>query len=98
MELESEVNEQAFTYPCPVPFSKETCVLMMADSVEAASRSLHQTDETHIETLVEQLIDSMMKAHQFDNSNITLKDISQAKKIFKQRLLHIYHLRIEYPT
>ena len=98
MELESEVNEQAFTYPGPVPFSKETCVLMMADSVEAASRSLHQTDETHIETLVEQLIDSMMKAHQFDNSNITLKDISQAKKIFKQRLLHIYHLRIEYPT
>lgn len=76
MELESGVNEQAFTYPGPMPFSKETCVLM-ADNVEAASRSLHQTDETHIETLVEQLIDSMMKAHQFDNSNITLKDISR---------------------
>ncbi len=71
---------------------------MMADSVEAASRSLRQTDEIHIEALVENLIDSMMNAHQFDNANITLKDITLAKKIFKQRLLHLHHLRIEYPT
>ena len=97
-ELQSDINEQAFTYPGPIPYSKETCVLMMADSVEAASRSLRQTDEIHIEALVENLIDSMMNAHQFDNANITLKDITLAKKIFKQRLLHLHHLRIEYPT
>lgn len=91
------VDEEQFRYPGPLPFSKETAVLMMADSVEAASRSLKQANTEMIENLVENIIDYQMNQKQFINCNITFKDISAAKKIFKKMLTSIYHARIEYP-
>lgn len=94
---EIEVNELDFKYPGPLPYSKETAVLMMADSVEAASRSLEKYDETTISHFVDRIIDYQIKEMQFVNSPITFKDISTAKKIFKKQLMNIYHLRIAYP-
>ena len=70
---------------------------MMADSIEAASRSLKSPNEQDVSNLVEQLIDSQMEGKQFRNSLLTLKDISTIKKIIKKKLLSIYHIRIEYP-
>jgi len=92
-----EVDERVFTYPGPKPFSRETAVVMMADSVEAASRSLERADEENINNLVESVIDKQIETGQFSNANITLRDISQAKKILKNKLLNIYHARIAYP-
>jgi putative nucleotidyltransferase with HDIG domain len=86
-----------FQYPGPIPFSKETAVLMMADSVEAASRSIKEPTAEKIEELVEKIIQAQMEEGQFSNANITLKDISIIKKVFKRMLMNIYHVRIEYP-
>jgi hypothetical protein len=94
---EEEVDEERYTYPGPEPFSKETAVLMMADAVEAASRSLKKPDEESIDKLVENLIDKQIESRQFDNADITLRDIKKIKNIFKKKLMNIYHLRIEYP-
>jgi cyclic-di-AMP phosphodiesterase PgpH len=92
-----EVDPKIFTYHGPEPFSKETAVLMMADVVEAASRTLKRPDEEAIHNLVENTINRQIEAHQFDNADITLRDIRKIKKIFKKKLMNIYHLRIEYP-
>ncbi|HSH50472.1 MAG TPA: hydrolase, partial [Bacteroidales bacterium] len=81
----------------PKPYSKETAALMMADSVEAASRSLADISEEKINNLVDSIIDNQMQNGQFDNANITFKDIATIKGIFKQKLVNIYHARIEYP-
>lgn len=92
------VDENEFRYPGPIPFSKETAVLMMADGVEAASRSLPEKDALAINDLVDQIIDYKISQNQFINSDITFKDITLIKKIFKKRLMNIYHVRIEYPS
>ena len=94
---EDEVDANIYTYPGPIPFSKETAVLMMADSIEAAARSIPKPDENKLGELVDKIIQSQMEAGQFDNADITLKEISRIKKIFKKMLLTIYHIRIEYP-
>jgi putative nucleotidyltransferase with HDIG domain len=86
-----------FQYPGPLPYSKETAVLMMADSVEAASRSLSKYDGESIEKLVNNIIDSQVRELQFENADITFKDISEIKKMFKRKLMSIYHVRVEYP-
>ncbi|MFN5181533.1 MAG: HD family phosphohydrolase [Bacteroidota bacterium] len=91
------IDERLFRYPGPIPFSKETAVLMMADSVEAASRSIKNYDAQSIDQLVDSIIDSQIAENQFLNSDITFKDINSIKKIFKRRLMNIYHVRIEYP-
>lgn len=96
-EGEDEVDELLYTYPGPIPFSKETAVLMMADSIEAASRSIPKPDETKLNNLVDKIIESQMQSGQFNNADITLKEINRIKKIFKKMLLTIYHIRIEYP-
>lgn len=90
-------DEEIFRYPGPLPFSKETAVLMMADSVEAASRSLKHADPDSINNLVDSIIEHQIEQNQFVNSPITLKDISEIKKIFKKMLGSMYHARIEYP-
>ena len=90
-------DEILFRYPGPLPFSRETAVLMMADSVEAASRSLKNADADSISNLVDSIIDNQITQKQFDNAPITLKDISEIKKLFKKMLMSIYHIRIEYP-
>ena len=94
---DEEIDDSVFTYPGPEPFSKETAILMMADTVEAASRSLKKPDEDAIDKLVENVIDKQIEGGQFNNANITLRDIRKIKSIFKKKLMNIYHLRIEYP-
>lgn len=96
-ELEGEVNEADFRYPGPLPFSRETAILMMADSVEAASKSLKDPTFLIIDEFVDKIISGQMKANQFLNADITFKEIETIKKIFKQKLTNIYHLRVEYP-
>ena len=93
---EKFVDENIFRYPGPIPFSKETAVLMLADSVEAASRSLKEPDVLSISQLVERIIDYKLNQDQLNDSNITLKDIETIKMIFKTMLMGIYHVRIEY--
>ncbi len=95
---DKEVDVKKFTYKGSRPFSKETAVLMMADAVEAASRSLSNPDEDAISEMVESIIDSQIEERQFEEANITFKDIRKIKEIFKQRLLNIFHVRISYPT
>ncbi len=92
-----EPPKEMFTYPGPIPFSKETSVLMMADSVEAASRSLKEHTEKNIEDLVEGIINKQIEEQQFNNSPITFRDIYTVKQIFKTKLKNIYHARVEYP-
>ncbi len=91
------INEDLFRYPGPIPFSKETAILMMADGVEASSRSLKKYDAIAIDELVDKIIDHQINENQFMNADITFRDINQVKKIFKKRLMNIYHVRIEYP-
>lgn len=91
------VDETKFRYPGPKPFSKETAVLMMADSVEAASRSLKEHTEESIGTLVDAIIDKQIAHDQFINANITLRDIQRIKQLYKKKLGSIYHVRIAYP-
>lgn len=94
---ENEDSVDRFTYPGPKPFSRETAILMMADSVEAASRSLKEKTSESLSNLVDGIIDYQLNLGQFDNANITLKDIAAIKQVFKQLLANIYHARIEYP-
>lgn len=94
---EKEVDVSKFTYPGPSPFSKETAVLMMADAVEAASRSYKEPTEKIINQLVDEIIEYQVKQDQFHDANITFKDISMLKGIFKMKLRKIHHGRIKYP-
>ena len=96
-EIEEEVDEDDFRYPGPIPFSKETAILMMADAVEAASKSLKNPTFLIIDEFVEKIVKGQMQANQFLNANITLKEIEMVKKVLKQKLTNIYHLRVEYP-
>tara|TARA_R110000868_G_scaffold100059_1_gene275150 strand:+ start:672 stop:2711 length:2040 start_codon:yes stop_codon:yes gene_type:complete len=95
--IDENVNEQDFRYPGPIPFSKETAILMMADSIEAASKSLKNPTFLIIDEFVNKIIGGQMSANQFINANITFKEIESIKKILKQKLTNIYHLRVEYP-
>ena len=97
MELNSEFDSSDFKYNGPKPFSKETAVLMMCDSVEAASKSLKNPTSTKINSFVDAIIGIQMDANQFLNANITLKEIESIKKVLKHKLANMYHLRIEYP-
>ncbi|HXD94224.1 MAG TPA: HDIG domain-containing protein, partial [Bacteroidia bacterium] len=90
-------DEKKFRYPGPIPFSKETAVLMLADSVEASSRSLKTYDAISIDDLVERIFKHKMDENQLINSDLTLRDLTLLKKIFKKRLMNMYHVRIEYP-
>jgi len=95
---EDEVDKNKFTYPGPKPFSKETAVLMMADAVEASSKSLENPDEKSINDLVDSVINAQIEEKQFENANITFKDITNVKRILKQTLSNIFHIRIAYPS
>ncbi len=91
------MNENNFTYPGPTPFTKETAILMMADSIEAASRSLPEYSDKTIDKLVESIINTQIKEGQFYNAPITFKEITQIKEVFKAKLKNIYHARVAYP-
>ncbi len=94
---DKEPNEELFTYPGPNPFSKEQAILMMADAVEAASRSLPEYTEESISNLVDKIIDSQVAEGYFKECPITFKDIATVKAIFKEKLKIAYHTRISYP-
>lgn len=93
---EKMVEEKTFRYPGPIPFSKETGVLMLADSVEAASRALKEPDEKSISDLVDRIVKYKLDQGQLNDSNVTLKEIETIKTIFKRMLMSIYHVRIDY--
>lgn len=90
-------DEEKFTYPGPNPFSRETAILMMADGVEAASRSLPEYTEESISNLVNKIIDSQVNEGYFKHCPITFKNIEEIKEVFKEKLKIIYHTRISYP-
>ena len=92
-----EPDEEMFTYPGPNPFTKEQAILMMADAVEAASRSLPEYTEESIGNLVDKIIDSQVAEGYFKDCPITFKEIAQVKATFKGKLTTIYHTRISYP-
>ncbi|SEG17642.1 HD family phosphohydrolase [Parabacteroides chinchillae] len=94
---DKEIDEEAFTYPGPNPFSKETAVLMMADSVEAASRSLKEHTEEGIQQLVNKIIDSQIADGLLRNTPLTYKDVETIKNVFVEKLKIMYHTRISYP-
>lgn len=95
---DGKVNIENFRYPGPNPQSKETAILMMADSVEAASRSLKDYSQTTINELVDRIIDQQINDGLLKDSPISLRDIETIKTTFKKRLATIYHTRVEYPT
>jgi len=97
LQTQGEANKADFKYPGPIPFSKETAILMMADSVEAASKSLKEPTSTKIDVFVEKIIDTQMEQGQFLNANVTFKEIQLIKKVLKKKLNNMFHLRVEYP-
>ena len=90
-------NESDFRYSGPKPFSKETAIVMMADSIEAASKSIKEPNVKLIENFVDKIINTQIEDNQFENCNITLEELNFTKKILKEKLNNIYHLRVEYP-
>ena len=92
-----EIDEVKFTYPGPLPATKETAILMMSDAVEAASRSLKSYDEESISKLVENVVNGQIADGQFKNSPISFRDVEVAKRVFVEKLQNIYHTRIQYP-
>lgn len=91
------VDKEQFTYPGPNPFTREQALLMMADTCEAASRSLQEYTEESISSLVDRLIDAQVADGCFKDCPITFRDIAQAKLVLTERLMSIYHTRIQYP-
>ncbi len=96
-EINDAVSTEDFRYPGPIPFSRETAILMMCDSVEAASKSLKEPTTAKIDSFVEKIINKQMEEAQFLNADITFKEIQLIKKVLKQKLKNIFHLRVEYP-
>jgi len=94
---DEEIDDLLFTYPGPNPYTKEHAILMMADSVEAASRSLPDYTENSIRTLVNRIIDSQVEEGYFRECPITFRDIQYAKTVLIEKLKTIYHTRISYP-
>ena len=92
-----EVDIEKFKYQGPIPFSKETAILMMCDAAEAASKSIKEPTAQKIDQLIDQIIEKQKSENQFVNSDITFREIEKIKKIIKNKLMNIYHLRVEYP-
>ncbi len=91
------VDIKKFQYKGPIPFSKETAILMMCDAAEAASKSIKIPTAILIDELINKIIDKQMNDGQFLNSDITFREIEIIKKVIKKKLMNIYHLRVEYP-
>lgn len=91
------VNREDFCYDGPKPFSKEMAIVMMCDSVEAATKSLEKPTNEKIDSFVENIIDKQIDDGQFVNCELTFKNISTVKSVLKEKLKNIYHVRVEYP-
>ncbi len=98
LDLNPNSDVGKFVYPGPKPFSKETSIVMMADSIEAASKSLKEPSLEILEEFVHKIINQQMDEGQFINSTITFSEIESVKKVLIKKLVNIYQLRIEYPS
>jgi hypothetical protein len=94
---DEEVQIAKFQYGGPIPFSKETAILMMCDAAEAASKSLKTPTAQSIDDLINKIVEKQKSDGQFINSDITFREIEKIKKVIKTKLMNIYHLRVEYP-
>ena len=97
LKLEIKPDEKDYMYGGPKPFSKETAIVMMCDGVEAASKSLKNPDFVKINEFVNLIISKQINSDQFINANITFKEIEVIKKVLINKLINIFHIRIEYP-
>lgn len=97
-EKPEEIKEEDFRYPGPIPSSKESAIIMLADSVEAAVRSINEPTNGKIEEMVNNIIKDKLGSGQLDNCDLTLKDLDKIRKSFLKTLNGIYHSRIEYPS
>ena len=94
---DAQIDINNFKYKGPIPFSRETAILMMCDAAEAASKSIKNPTAQSINNLIDKIIDKQMSDNQFLNSDITFREIQIIKKVIKKKLMNIYHLRVEYP-
>jgi putative nucleotidyltransferase with HDIG domain len=94
---DEKIDENAFVYPGPLPVSKEASVVMLIDGIEAASRSLKEKTHENMQELINNIVDEKINNKQLDLSNITFRDIKIIKETMLNKLLNIYHVRIEYP-
>ncbi|MFV0592260.1 MAG: HD family phosphohydrolase [Draconibacterium sp.] len=94
---DEKIDENSFIYPGPLPRTKEAAVVMLVDGIEAASRSMKEKTHANLKELIDRMIDQKMADKQLDNSNLTFRDITTIKAVLLQKLLNIYHVRIEYP-
>lgn len=92
-----EVDANRFTYPGPIPHSKETAVVMLTDGIEATAHSLKEKTAASFKEMIDYLIDQKIKSNQLVDADLTLRDISILKSTLLERLISIYHVRIEYP-
>jgi len=97
IKQDSSINKKEFSYPGPKPFSKEMALVMMCDSVEAATKSIEKPNAEKINLYVEKIIDNQIDGNQFSDCELTFKNISVIKSILKDKLKNIYHVRVEYP-
>ncbi|MBP5189848.1 MAG: HDIG domain-containing protein [Bacteroidales bacterium] len=95
---EDEINIADYRYPGPTPFSRETAVVMLVDSVEAACKSLKNHDKESIDRMVDNIINDKTEHNQLNNCPLTLQDITRIRAYIKQRMMSIYHVRVEYPV
>lgn len=94
---DEEVDVSKFSYPGPIPFSKETAILMICDASEAATKSIKNPTAQSIDDLIDKIVEKQKSDNQFINSDITFREIEKIKKVVKKKLMNMYHLRIEYP-
>lgn len=94
---EEKVKISKFKYPGPIPFSKETAILMICDAAEAATKSIKSPTAQSIDALIDKIVEKQKSDNQFINSDITFREIEKIKKVVKKKLMNMYHLRIEYP-
>ena len=94
---DTDVNTADFSYPGPNPQTKETAILMMADAVEAASRSLKDYSEQSISDLVDRIVDGKADDGQLSDSDISLREVNRIKEVMKSYLKQMYHSRVSYP-
>jgi putative nucleotidyltransferase with HDIG domain len=93
----AQTDRSKFAYLGPIPLSKEMVILMMCDSIEAASRSLKEVNQANISDMVDSIVNYQVLEDQYNDADITYREINTAKQIIKNRLMNIYHVRIEYP-
>ena len=94
---EKEIDKNIFTYPGPLPQDKETAVLMLIDGIEAASRSLNEKSVEKFRELIDNMVEQKIRSNQLMNADLTFRDISILKSTLLEKLVNIYHVRIEYP-